>query len=122
MFALLLASSGLLACTDPADAGPGYCTGCECFPRLDVDLRLLDDAPPLLQVRRNGEIVVDERGQTSVPGVFAAGDCTVVPYKQIVIAMGSGSVAALSAFDHLVRTSAPAETAPRADDRQPAVV
>jgi alkyl hydroperoxide reductase subunit F len=57
-----------------------------------------------------GEIVVDERGATSVPGVFAAGDCTTVPYKQIVIAMGTGSTAALSAFDHLVRTSAPEST------------
>jgi alkyl hydroperoxide reductase subunit F len=56
-----------------------------------------------------GEIIVDERGQTSIPGVFAAGDVTTVPYKQIVIAMGDGSKAALSAFDHLIRTSAPAE-------------
>jgi alkyl hydroperoxide reductase subunit F len=56
-----------------------------------------------------GEIVIDERGQTSVPGVFAAGDSTTVPYKQIVIAMGAGSIASLSAFDHLIRTSAPAE-------------
>jgi len=55
-----------------------------------------------------GEILVDDRGQTSVPGVFAAGDCTTVPYKQIVIAMGEGSKAALAAFDHLIRTSAPA--------------
>jgi alkyl hydroperoxide reductase subunit F len=54
-----------------------------------------------------GEIIVDDRGQTSVPGVFAAGDVTTVPYKQIVIAMGEGSKAALSAFDHLIRTSAP---------------
>ncbi|MCD9033669.1 alkyl hydroperoxide reductase subunit F [Luteimonas sp. Y-2-2-4F] len=54
-----------------------------------------------------GEIVVDERGQTDVPGVFAAGDCTTVPYKQIVIAMGEGSKAALAAFDHLIRASAP---------------
>ena len=54
-----------------------------------------------------GEIVIDDRGQTSVPGVFAAGDCTTVPYKQIVIAMGAGSTAALSAFDHLIRTSVP---------------
>jgi len=52
-----------------------------------------------------GEILIDDRGQTSVPGVFAAGDCTTVPYKQIVIAMGAGSTAALSAFDHLIRTS-----------------
>ncbi|HEY0846535.1 MAG TPA: alkyl hydroperoxide reductase subunit F [Noviherbaspirillum sp.] len=56
-----------------------------------------------------GEIEIDARGQTSVPGVFAAGDATTVPYKQIVIAMGEGSKAALSAFDHLIRTSAPAE-------------
>jgi len=56
-----------------------------------------------------GEIEVDARGQTSVPGVFAAGDATTVPYKQIIIAMGDGSKAALSAFDHLIRTSAPAD-------------
>jgi alkyl hydroperoxide reductase subunit F len=54
-----------------------------------------------------GEVVIDDRGQTSVPGVFAAGDCTTVPFKQIVIAMGAGSTAALSAFDHPIRTSAP---------------
>ena len=50
-----------------------------------------------------GEIEVDVRGQTSVPGVFAAGDATTIPFKQIVIAMGEGSKAALSAFDHLIR-------------------
>ncbi|MCM5569218.1 alkyl hydroperoxide reductase subunit F [Burkholderiaceae bacterium FT117] len=55
-----------------------------------------------------GEIEVDARGQTSVPGVFAAGDATTVPYKQIVIAMGEGAKASLSAFDHLIRASAPA--------------
>ena len=55
-----------------------------------------------------GEIVIDDRGHTSVPGVFAAGDATTVPFKQIIIAMGAGSTAALSAFDHLIRTSAPA--------------
>jgi alkyl hydroperoxide reductase subunit F len=54
-----------------------------------------------------GEIEVDAKGQTSMAGVFAAGDATTVPYKQIVIAMGEGSKAALSAFDHLIRTSAP---------------
>ncbi|QHG86190.1 alkyl hydroperoxide reductase subunit F [Xanthomonas sp. NCPPB 1638] len=54
-----------------------------------------------------GEIIVDERGQTNVPGVFAAGDATTVPYKQIVIAMGEGSKAALSAFDYLIRSSVP---------------
>ncbi|RXR04388.1 alkyl hydroperoxide reductase subunit F [Pseudoxanthomonas composti] len=57
-----------------------------------------------------GEIIVDERGATNIPGVFAAGDATTVPYKQIVIAMGEGSKAALSAFDHLIRHSAPAQT------------
>jgi NADH-dependent peroxiredoxin subunit F len=62
-----------------------------------------------LELSPRGEIIVDERGQTSLPGVFAAGDVTTVPYKQIVIAMGEGSKAALSAFDHLIRTSAPAE-------------
>jgi alkyl hydroperoxide reductase subunit F len=60
-----------------------------------------------VELSPRGEIVIDERGETSVPGVFAAGDCTTVPFKQIVIAMGAGSVAALSAFDHLIRTSAP---------------
>ncbi len=58
-----------------------------------------------------GEIEVDARGQTSVPGVFAAGDATTTPYKQIVIAMGDGAKAALSAFDHLIRSSAPASKA-----------
>jgi alkyl hydroperoxide reductase subunit F len=56
-----------------------------------------------LALSPRGEVEVDARGQTSVPGVFAAGDCTTVPYKQIVIALGEGSKAALSAFDHLIR-------------------
>ncbi|KLI97770.1 alkyl hydroperoxide reductase subunit F [Luteimonas sp. FCS-9] len=64
-----------------------------------------------VELSPRGEIVVDARGQTSVPGVFAAGDATTVPYKQIVIAMGEGSKAALSAFDHLIRHSAPAQQA-----------
>ena len=55
-----------------------------------------------------GEIQVDARGETSQPGIFAAGDCTTVPYKQIVIAMGEGAKASLSAFDYLIRL--PAET------------
>ena len=50
-----------------------------------------------------GEIQIDAKGHTSVPGVFAAGDCTTVPYKQIIIAMGAGATASLSAFDHLIR-------------------
>lgn len=55
-----------------------------------------------------GEIVIDSHGATSMPGVFAAGDCTTVPYKQIVIAMGAGATASLAAFDHLIRVTAPA--------------
>jgi alkyl hydroperoxide reductase subunit F len=62
-----------------------------------------------LALSPRGEIEVDAKGQTSLTGVFAAGDATTVPYKQIVIAMGEGSKAALGAFDHLIRTSAPAQ-------------
>lgn len=51
-----------------------------------------------------GEIIVDEKQATSVPGIFAAGDCTNAPYKQIIISMGSGATAALSAFDFLIRS------------------
>ncbi len=56
-------------------------------------------------VERNrlGEIIVDSRNTTNLPGVFAAGDCTDSPYKQIIISMGSGANAALSAFDYLIR-------------------
>ena len=61
-----------------------------------------------VELSKHGEIIVDARGQTSVPGVFAAGDVTTTPYKQIVIAAGEGAKAALSAFDHLIRASAPA--------------
>ena len=57
-----------------------------------------------LALSPHGEIVVDARGQTSIPGVFAAGDATTVPFKQIIIAAGDGAKAALSAFDHLIRT------------------
>ena len=58
-----------------------------------------------------GEIEVDARGQTSLQGVFAAGDVTTAPYKQIIIAMGEGSKAALGAFDYLIRSTIPAEKA-----------
>jgi NADH-dependent peroxiredoxin subunit F len=57
----------------------------------------------VVKLSPRGEVEVDARGQTSVPGVFAAGDCTVVPYKQIVIAVGEGAKASLGAFDHLIR-------------------
>ena len=53
--------------------------------------------------RIRGEIIVDKRGATNIPGVFAAGDCTDSPYKQIIISMGSGATAALGAFDYLIR-------------------
>ncbi|MDN3522764.1 alkyl hydroperoxide reductase subunit F [Halomonas ramblicola] len=62
----------------------------------------LKDSP--IELSERGEIITDERGMTSVPGIFAAGDVTTVPYKQIVIAMGEGSRAALGAFDHLIRS------------------
>ena len=61
-----------------------------------------------VELTRFGEVQIDSHGRTDVPGVFAAGDCTNTPYKQIIIAAGDGAKAALSAFDHLIRTSAPA--------------
>ncbi len=61
-----------------------------------------------LDLSPRGEIEIDDHGRTSLPGVFAAGDCTTVPYKQIIIAMGDGAKASLGAFDYLIRTSAPA--------------
>ena len=60
-----------------------------------------------IELSPRGEIVVDSRGETSIPGIFAAGDVTTAPYKQIIIALGEGAKASLSAFDHLIRTSAP---------------
>ena len=60
----------------------------------------------VLALSPRGEIEIDAKGATSVPGVFAAGDCTTVPYKQIIIAMGAGATAGLSAFDYLIRTPA----------------
>ena len=56
-----------------------------------------------LELTRTGEIVVDAKGHTNVPGVLAAGDCTTEPFKQIVVAAGAGASAALAAFEHLVR-------------------
>lgn len=61
-----------------------------------------------VELSKHGEIIVDAHGRTNVPGVFAAGDVTTTPYKQIIIAAGDGAKAALSAFDHLIRSSAPA--------------
>ncbi|GAB7534115.1 alkyl hydroperoxide reductase subunit F [Burkholderia sp. 3C] len=69
-----------------------------------------------IELSRHGEIVVDARGATSIPGVFAAGDVTTVPYKQIVIAVGEGAKASLSAFDYLIRQDVePAPAAKQAE-------
>jgi alkyl hydroperoxide reductase subunit F len=56
-----------------------------------------------INLSKFGEIEVDSHGATSMPGVFAAGDVTTVPYKQIIIAMGEGAKASLGAFDYLIR-------------------
>lgn len=58
-----------------------------------------------IELSQHGELIINDRNETSIPGVFAAGDATTVPYKQIVISMGEGSKAALSAFDFLIRNS-----------------
>ncbi|WP_151448822.1 alkyl hydroperoxide reductase subunit F [Lacisediminimonas profundi] len=65
----------------------------------------------VVELSPRGEIEVDSHGRTSVAGVFAAGDATTTPFKQIIIAMGEGSRGALAAFDYLIRTSAPEEEA-----------
>ena len=57
----------------------------------------------VVNLTKFGEIEINAKGETNVPGVMAAGDCTNVPYKQIIIAAGAGATAALSAFDHLIR-------------------
>jgi alkyl hydroperoxide reductase subunit F len=59
----------------------------------------------VIELSKHGEVIVDHKGETSMPGVFAAGDCTTVPYKQIIIAMGEGAKASLAAFDYLIRSS-----------------
>ena len=64
-----------------------------------------------IELSQHGEIVIDDHAATSLPGIFAAGDATTVPHKQIVIAMGEGSKAGLGAFDYLIRNEAPEEIA-----------
>ena len=73
---------------------------CSC---RSVSCRTRNGCKGTVELSRHGEIVVDARGATSVPGVFAAGDVTTVPFKQIVIAVGEGAKASLSAFDYLIR-------------------
>lgn len=70
-----------------------------------------NNQPDALELTPRGEIIVGRRGETSLPGVFAAGDVTDSPYKQIIIAMGDGANAALGAFDYLIRTPVVAEIA-----------
>ncbi|MFD1360132.1 alkyl hydroperoxide reductase subunit F [Lentibacillus salinarum] len=67
----------------------------------------LDDS---IEHTKTGEIVVDKKGATSVPGIFAAGDCTDSAYKQIIISMGQGATAALGAFDYLIRNTTPSKS------------
>lgn len=62
-----------------------------------------------VELSPRGEIVIDDRAATNLPGIFAAGDVTTVPYKQIIISMGEGAKAALSAFDYLIRNALPDE-------------
>ncbi|ADH97928.1 alkyl hydroperoxide reductase subunit F [Salisediminibacterium selenitireducens] len=71
---------------------------------LVPNTEFLDDS---IETTRMGEIVVDQHGATNVPGLFAAGDCTNTPYKQIIISMGSGATASLGAFDYLIRSEEP---------------
>jgi AcrR family transcriptional regulator len=77
----------------------------------DAELALvLDPEQPVASLKGvidlspRGEVIIDQKGETSMPGVFAAGDCTTVPFKQIIIAMGEGAKASLSAFDYLIRS------------------
>lgn len=56
-----------------------------------------------IELSDHGEVVINDRGETSMTGVYAAGDATTTPYKQIIVSMGGGATAALSAFDHLIR-------------------
>ena len=70
---------------------------------VDILVSFTEWLKGVVDLSPRGEVMIDDRGQTNVPGVFAAGDCTTVPYKQIIIAMGEGAKASLSAFDHLMR-------------------
>jgi NADH-dependent peroxiredoxin subunit F len=76
-----------------------------------VQIGLVPNSDPvkgLVELSKFGEIVTNRKGETSVPGIFAAGDVTTTAFKQIIIAMGDGATAALGAFDYLIRSSTPA--------------
>lgn len=71
-----------------------------------VQIGLVPNSDPvkdLVELTRFGEVVIDRKGESSVPGLFAAGDVSEVAYKQIIIAMGGGATAALGAFEYLIR-------------------
>ncbi|WP_026374613.1 alkyl hydroperoxide reductase subunit F [Aestuariibacter salexigens] len=71
-----------------------------------VQIGLLPNSQGLdgvVELTKYGEVVINEKGETSEPGIFACGDVTTVPYKQIVIAMGEGAKASLAAFDYLIK-------------------
>jgi len=77
-----------------------------------VQIGLVPNSDPvkeLLELTRSGEVVAGAKGETSVAGVFAAGDVSNTPFKQIIIAMGSGATAALGAFEYLMHSSVPEE-------------
>ncbi|NYF98449.1 alkyl hydroperoxide reductase subunit F [Janibacter cremeus] len=96
---------------EPRDGGQGEQLDVE---GVFVQIGLLPNTEWLgdaVELSERGEVVIDGVGRTNLPGVFAAGDCTIEPYKQIVTALGAGSTASLSAFDHLIRSSAPSEEA-----------
>src|SRR5690606_32073857 len=79
-----------------------------------VQIGLVPNSEPvrdLVELSRMGEVVVGSKGETSVEGIFAAGDVSNTPFKQIIIAMGSGANAALGAFEYLMRSSAPQRAA-----------
>ena len=91
--------------------GVAYCPHCD---GIFVQIGLVPNSEFLkdsgIELSPRGEIEVTPKGETSVPGIFAAGDVTTVPYKQIIIAMGEGSKASLGAFDYLIRNPAPAKS------------
>ncbi len=105
------------AATKEITAADGKVTGLAYQDRESGDVKQWDGAGVFIQIglvpnsgflegvvdlSRYGEVIINEKGETSEPGIFACGDVTTVPYKQIVIAMGEGAKASLAAFEHLM--------------------
>ena len=101
-------------------ANDGKVTGIEYINRETEEAKTLDLSGVFVQIglipnsqfldgvvdlTKYGEVIINERGETSATGIYACGDVTTVPYKQIVIAMGEGSKAALAAYDYLLTMS-----------------